>query len=68
MKEELILKRINVSEQAEVIRTVLHKAVQHALWTHKRLGNSIAVWQDGQVVIIPADEIVLASEFADELE
>jgi hypothetical protein len=61
MKNKTI-KRIDLTEQAEAIQMVLHQAVQHALSIHKRLGNSIAVWKDGKVVIIPADQIVLSSE------
>ena len=60
--KEITTKRIDLAEQAEAIQMVLHRAVQHALSIHKRLGNSIAVWKDGKVVIIPAEEIVLSSE------
>jgi ABC-type proline/glycine betaine transport system ATPase subunit len=32
---------------------------------HKRLGNPIAIWKDGKVVIVPPEEIVIAPEFLD---
>ena len=60
--KEITVKRIDLAEQAEAIQMVLHKAVQHALSIHKRLGNSIAVWTDGTVLIIPPEDIVLSSE------
>jgi hypothetical protein len=65
MKEEATFKRINLAEQAEAIRIVLDKAVQHALSIHKRLGNPIATWKDGKVVIIPPEEIVLSSDVSE---
>ena len=33
------------------------QAVNDALRMHKRLGNPIAVWRDGKVVILPPEEI-----------
>ncbi len=32
-------------------------AVAEALERHRKLGESIAVWQDGKVVILSADQI-----------
>jgi hypothetical protein len=40
-----------------LVRRALGKGVAHALWRHKRLGESITVWQDGQVVHLSGDEI-----------
>lgn len=51
--------RINLVEQAEEIEAIFHRAVQHELSIHKRLGNPIAVWQDDKVVLIPPDQIEL---------
>ena len=39
------------------IDAALAKAVREALLQHKRAGNPIAVWRDGQVVWIPPEEI-----------
>lgn len=35
----------------------MKSAVREAMLRHKRLGQSIAVWRDGQVVEIPPEEI-----------
>lgn len=40
----------------------LKKAVADAIKRHKLLGQSIAVWRDGKVVIIPAKEINLPKD------
>jgi hypothetical protein len=45
------------AEDGEEVERILRLAVQHALLRHKRLGNPIAAWKDGRVVIIPAEEI-----------
>jgi hypothetical protein len=39
------------------IEAALTKAVREAILRHKRLGESIAVWQDGRVVEIPPEQI-----------
>jgi hypothetical protein len=41
----------------DLVEQALHKAVVQATIRHKRLGNPIVVWRDGQVVWIPAEEI-----------
>jgi hypothetical protein len=43
--------------QGTPIVDAVRRAVQIALWKHKRLGNPIATWRDGQVVWIPPEEI-----------
>ena len=50
------------AENAKDIERVLRRAVNHALLMHKRLGNPIATWKEGKVVIIPPEEIVVSSE------
>ena len=67
MREQIKLTLTNdfVAEHAKDIEQVLRRAVNHALLIHKRLGNSIAVWQDGEVVIVPPEEIVISPEFLD---
>lgn len=37
----------------------MREAVNKAVLNHKRAGNPIAIWQDGKVVIVPPEEIVL---------
>jgi len=40
-----------------LIDSALKRAVEKALWQHKKAGNPIAVWRDGRVVWIPPSEI-----------
>jgi hypothetical protein len=54
---QLVLTKNLFATHAKEIEKVLQRAVRHALWVHKRLGNSIAVWEDGKVRIIPPEEI-----------
>ena len=44
------------------IEKILQRAVNHALLMHKRLGNPIAIWKDGKVVIVPPEEIVIPAD------
>lgn len=44
------------------IERVLRRAVRAALLTHKRAGNTIAAWEDGRVVLIPAEAIQIEDE------
>jgi hypothetical protein len=53
-KEEL--KDVPLDVRAEM---ALKEAVAEAIAEHKRMGRSIAVWQDGKVVTIPPEEIVV---------
>jgi hypothetical protein len=57
MREERKLPKQLFVVEAKAIEAVLRRAVNHALLTHKRTGNSIAAWKDGKVVWIPAEEI-----------
>jgi hypothetical protein len=56
------LRRFDLVQQATQIKRILRQAVEHELSIHKRLGNPVAAWRDGKVVIIPPEEIVLSSE------
>ena len=68
MKKQVTFSRVNFVEQAEAIERILQAAVQQALSIHKRLGNPIAVWKDGRVVIVPPEEIVISPEFLESEE
>jgi len=46
----------------EKIERILRRAVRHALLEHKRAGNTIAAWEDGQVVLIPAQAIQIEDD------
>jgi hypothetical protein len=50
------------------IEEVLQRAVTHALLMHKRLGNPIATWKDGKVVIVPPEEIVIPTDVTEPIE
>lgn len=65
-QEPAVLTNDYFAEHAKDIETALRLAVNHALMMHKRLGNPIAVWKDGKVVIIPPEEIVISPEFLDQ--
>lgn len=55
-KEELRYKQITEGVKA---------AIAQALERHRKLGESIAVWQDGKVVVLSADQIPLPHELID---
>jgi len=46
------------------IERALQRAVQEALRMHKRAGNPVAVWRDGQVVWLAPEEIPVPLDFA----
>ncbi|PIG91371.1 hypothetical protein [Gloeocapsopsis sp. IPPAS B-1203] len=39
------------------ITPVVQAAIAQAIERHRRLGESIAIWRDGKVVILEADQI-----------
>jgi len=43
--------------RADELEGIFREAVRKALLFHKRMGNSIAVSENGKVVIIPPEEI-----------
>jgi len=45
--------------QGEPVVAALRRAARNALLEHKRAGNPVASWEDGRVVIIPAEEITV---------
>jgi len=58
------LKDLLIAEE-EAVDAAVQRAVRHALLTHKRAGNPVASWEDGKVVIIPAEEIEVEETPAD---
>jgi hypothetical protein len=68
MRTTVKFDRVNFFEQAEAIERVLQAAVQEALAVHKKLGHRIVVWKDGEVVIVPPEEIVISPEFLNSQE
>ncbi|MBV9387367.1 MAG: hypothetical protein JOZ78_13170 [Chroococcidiopsidaceae cyanobacterium CP_BM_ER_R8_30] len=50
---------INVKQQllSSKINAGVQEAIAKALERHRRLGESIAVWRDGKVVVLSAEQI-----------
>ena len=46
----------------ERVERALTRAVREAILRHKRLGQSIAVWRAGHVVVVPPEEIQETSQ------
>lgn len=67
-QDPVVLTNDYFATHAKDIERVLRRAVNHALLMHKRLGNPIATWKDGKVVIVPPEEIVISPEFLSEEE
>lgn len=44
------------------LENILREAGRQARIMHKKLGNPIATWQDGKVVIIPPTEISIEDD------
>ena len=49
----------SVGDFGKDVERALRRAVRQALLMHKRIGNPIAAWKDGEVVIIPPEDIVI---------
>jgi hypothetical protein len=47
----------HIFEDGALIDKALGKAVREALLRHKRAGNPVATWRNGQVVWIPPEDI-----------
>ncbi|NES82938.1 MAG: hypothetical protein F6K10_16885 [Moorea sp. SIO2B7] len=46
-----------LSDLHQKINQGVQKAITEAVEKHRKLGESIAVWQDGEVVILPPEKI-----------
>ena len=53
---------IDLVAQGKEIEAILREAGRQARAMHKKLGNPIASWQDGKMVIIPPHEIPVEDE------
>jgi len=51
------LAQIKMDAQSARIDELVRAAVANAMEEHRRVGRSIVVWRDGQVVTIPPEEI-----------
>ena len=48
--------------EVDLVEAAVQAAVRDALILHKRAGQPIVVWEEGRVVLIPADEIEIPDE------
>ena len=48
-----------LSDQTKSIEHAMRRAVQQALLTHKRAGNTVATWRDGRVVLVAPEKIAV---------
>lgn len=55
----------NQTASYETLTELAKSAVAQALDRHRRLGQSVAVWQDGKVVILAPDQIPLPPQTHD---
>lgn len=46
-----------IFDDPAAVNDVLREATRQALLRHKKLGQSVAVWRDGKVVILRPEEI-----------
>ena len=53
---------ISQDKKSKQIDAGLRHAVTNAIKRHKLLGQSIAVWKDGKMVVLPANKIRLPRE------
>ncbi len=61
-KTEIKLSKRLFIEYGKAIEEVLRRGLDQTLLRHRRLGNSIAIWKDGKVVIVPPEEIRTSSD------
>ncbi|HEX4948598.1 MAG TPA: hypothetical protein VFZ34_18125 [Blastocatellia bacterium] len=57
MKKEVAMTADMLTQRGKEIEAILREAGRQAILMHKKLGNPIATWQDGKVVIVPPEEI-----------
>ena len=50
------------SSLTKAIEAAATRGVRKALIDHKRNGDPIVIWRDGQVVWVPAEDIVIPDE------
>lgn len=63
MAKTMVLDKLDLRrEENQRMIEGIGKAVRQALLQHKEAGNPIAVWEDGKVVWIPAEEIEVEEE------
>ncbi len=56
----------NIRLKHQQIRAGVKAAISEAIERHRRLGESIAIWKDGQVVVLTADQIPVVQGVAEQ--
>ncbi|RJQ50181.1 MAG: hypothetical protein C4526_12380 [Nitrospiraceae bacterium] len=51
-----------IFEEGTLVDEALRRGVQSALLRHKQTGNSIVVWQDGEIVWLKPEDIPVSQE------
>ena len=57
--EQQLLRAPAPEFKAEDVFEAIHLAAREAIARHKALGQSIVIWRDGKVVVVPPEEIEL---------
>lgn len=58
-------REVDIGEEfrrGDAIDEAVRQGVFDALRRHQRLGQNVAVWRDGRVVVVPATEIEIPTE------
>jgi hypothetical protein len=55
-------RRDELAAETDAVEAAVQQAVAEALRAHKRAGNTVVGWQNGKVVWVPADQIVVDDE------
>ncbi len=58
----------NSKEILDKIDFGVRRGAARALARHKKAGQSISIWKDGKVVLVPPEQIEIPEEFKDILE
>lgn len=62
MKIDIYQSKNLLVTHAKDVEEILRRAVRDALLEHKRAGNYIVSWEDGEMVFIEADDIPIYEE------
>ncbi len=62
MKAEMMIPEGLLTTHGKEVEAIFRRAVRQALLQHKKLGHSVAAWQDGKIAVIPPEQIPVAEE------
>lgn len=49
--------RQQLAAETDAVEAAVQRAVAEALLAHKRAGHSVVSWENGQVVLVPPEDI-----------